>query len=97
MTLPVANLISQRYTTACCKLINSCCLTNFALLLMLQVRDQSRLCPCMKLCLQVSKQYGWEPKVSLREGLANMVDDFRERLSVTTPDEEALEDNVLAK
>jgi nucleoside-diphosphate-sugar epimerase len=47
--------------------------------------------------VQVKKQYGWEPKVALREGLGLMVDDFKERLSITSPNEEALEDNVLAK
>jgi len=46
---------------------------------------------------QVKAQYGWEPTVALREGLALMVDDFKQRLSVTSPNEEALEDNVLAK
>jgi hypothetical protein len=47
--------------------------------------------------VQVKAQYGWEPKVALREGLGLMVDDFKDRLSVTTPNEEALEENVLAK
>ena len=47
--------------------------------------------------MQVKAQYSWEPKVALKEGLALMVDDFKQRLSVTTPNEEALEDNVLAK
>jgi UDP-glucuronate decarboxylase len=46
---------------------------------------------------KVKAQYGWEPKVALREGLSLMVDDFKDRLSVTKPKEEALEDNVLAK
>lgn len=47
--------------------------------------------------VQATKQFGWKPTVSLRQGLAEMVDDFKERLSVTEPDQEALEDNVLAK
>lgn len=30
--------------------------------------------------MQAKELLGWEPKVSLREGLASMVEDFRERL-----------------
>lgn len=47
--------------------------------------------------MQATKQFGWEPKIALKEGLSLMVDDFRERLKVTTPKPEALETNVLAK
>lgn len=32
--------------------------------------------------VQARALLGWEPKVALREGLANMVDDFRHRLHV---------------
>ncbi len=31
---------------------------------------------------KISKKYGWSPKVQLRDGLAMMVDDFKERLHV---------------
>ena len=48
-------------------------------------------------CVQAKQTFGWEPKVALRDGLAHMVADFSERLSVTNPKAEALEDNVLAK
>lgn len=45
---------------------------------------------------QVTKKYGWKPEVALKDGLASMVEDFKARLSVTIPDQEALVDNVLA-
>lgn len=47
--------------------------------------------------MQAKKKFGWEPKVPLREGLALMVDDFADRLSVNVPKNEALEDNVLSR
>ena len=41
-------------------------------------------CPAMSTVryLQAKELLGWEPKVSLREGLASMVDDFKRRLHV---------------
>lgn len=47
--------------------------------------------------MQAKKQFGWEPKVALKQGLALMIDDFSERLRVVKPQGEALKDNVLAK
>lgn len=49
------------------------------------------------LFVQAKKQFGWEPKVALKQGLALMIDDFSERLRVVKPQGEALKDNVLAK
>ncbi len=42
-------------------------------------------------CNQAKELLGWEPKVSLREGLASMVEDFRKRLHLDDEDGDAEE------
>ncbi len=47
--------------------------------------------------MQAKELLGWEPKVSLREGLASMVEDFRKRLHLDEDDGEEEKTNHSAK